>query len=105
MLESNISLFLDTNAANRTFEFEDRWNDIMRNALITKAKPAMWFFGSAVGHHNFLLAEYLQTPKGMAVLSLAVLGLLKWWGEMGETSNPVVKRCIDWTPQIRIVGL
>ena len=52
LLTSNISLFWHTNAANRTFDFEDRWCDIMRNALSTKVKPAMWFFGSAVGYHD-----------------------------------------------------
>ena len=52
LLESNISFFLDADVTNRTFDFKHRWNDIMQNALIKKAKPAMWFFGSAVGYHD-----------------------------------------------------
>ena len=52
LLASNIYHFWSTDATNRTFDFEYRWCDIMRIALSTKVKPAMWFFGSAVGYHD-----------------------------------------------------
>ena len=79
-----LELILDADANDTSFVFEDTWADIAAEAFTTNAIPSLWFYGSAVRYpymHLIILIFIVQ--KGLTLISLSALGLIKWWKDFG----------------------